>query len=447
MTTVLGLLAVFTLVFINGFFVSAEFALVGSRRTRITQLALAGHAGARAADYAIGHLDSYIAATQLGITLASLGLGWIGEPAVAHLLEPLLDSVLPVRLAHSLGPGVSVAVGFSLVTMLHIVLGELTPKAIALQRPEGTSLIVSRPTTWFLRLFRPAIELLNAIGNAVVRLLGFQPTHGHDRVHSVEELLMLVHSSQEAGLLPPSEERLVRRVFDFSDIRINEVMQPRTEVEAVATDMPLTELLEKVSGGHYSRYPVYQDSIDNVVGILHTKDLLAQVVSHPELLTGGAALDLLPLLRTPLFFPEMVTVDRVLEQMQRTKTHVTIVVDEYGGMAGFATMEDILEELVGEVQDEFDVEGLPISTDAKGIVVDGLLSLDDVIDRFGDPGGEPESATIGGYVAERLDRIPAAGDKVPFGDYELYVEEMDEMRVARVRFVKRAGGNAGPVHP
>jgi putative hemolysin len=447
MTTVLGLLAVFTLVFINGFFVSAEFALVGSRRTRIRQLAQAGHAGARAADYAIGHLDSYIAATQLGITLASLGLGWIGEPAVAHLLEPLLDSVLPSRLAHSLGPGVSVAIGFSLVTMLHIILGELTPKAIALQRPEGTSLIVSRPTTWFLKLFRPVIEIMNTIGNGVVRTLGFQPTHGHDRVHSVEELLMLVHSSQEAGLLPPSEERLVRRVFDFGDIRINEVMQPRTEVEAVATDMPLPELLEKVSSGHYSRYPVYQDTIDNVVGVLHTKDLLAQVVSHPELLTGGATLDLPPLLRTPLFFPEMATVDRVLEQMQRTKTHVTIVVDEFGGMAGFATMEDILEELVGEVQDEFDIEGFPMSTDAKGVVVDGLVSLDDVIDRFGDPGGEPESATIGGYVAERLDRIPATGDKVPFGDYELYVEEMDEMRVARVRFVKRASGSAGLSHP
>jgi len=437
MTTVLGLLAVFTLVFINGFFVSAEFALVGSRRTRITQLAQAGHAGARAADYAIEHLDSYIAATQLGITLASLGLGWIGEPAVVQVLEPLLDSVLPSRLAHALGPGVSVAVGFSLVTMLHIVLGELTPKAIALQHPEGTSLVVSRPTTWFLRLFRPAIELLNAVGNGVVRLLGFQPTHGYDRVHSVEELLMLVHSSQEAGVLPPSEERLVRRVFDFGDIHMHEVMQPRTEVEAIAIDTLLPELLEKVSGGHYSRYPVYQDTIDNIVGVLHTKTLLAQIVSHPDLLTGGATLDLGPLLRTPLFFPEMAPVDRVLEQMQRTKTHVTIVLDEFGGMAGFATMEDILEELVGEVQDEFDAEGLRIKTEAKGIVVDGLMSLDDVIDRFGDPGGEPESATIGGYVAEQLDRIPAAGDKVTFGDYDLHVEEMDEMRVARVRFVKR----------
>jgi putative hemolysin len=447
MTTVFGLLAVFILVFINGFFVSAEFALVGSRRTRITQLARAGHAGARAADYAIGHLDSYIAATQLGITLASLGLGWIGEPAVAHVLEPLLDSVMPSGLAHALGPGVSVAIGFSLVTMLHIVLGELTPKAIALQRPEGTALIVSPPTTWFLKLFHPAIELLNAVGNAVVRLLGFEPTHGHDRVHSIEELLMLVHSSQEAGLLPPSEERLVRRVFDFGDIHINEVMQPRTEVEAIAVDTPLSELLEKVSSGHYSRYPVYKDTIDQVVGILHTRDLLTQIISHPDLLADGATFDLSSLLRAPLFFPEMAPVDRVLEQMQRAKTHATIVVDEFGGMAGFATMEDILEELVGEVQDEFDAEGLPISADAKGIVVDGLVSLDDVIDRFGDPGGEPGSATIGGYVAERLDRIPTVGDKITFGDYDLYVEEMDEMRVARVRFVTRVRNGTELSHP
>lgn len=438
MTTVLGLIAVFALVFMNGFFVAAEFALVGARRTRIEQLADAGHSGARVAALAIEHLDNYIAATQLGITLASLALGWIGEPAVAHLFEPVLDLLLPEETLDRVGHTITIAIGFALVTMLHIVLGELAPKSIALQRPEGTALIISRPTTLFLRLFRPVIYIMNGVGNAVVRLLGFEPASGHERVHSAEELGMLVRSAHEAGLLEDREELLLQRVFDFRDIHIREVMQPRVEVDAIPMDIPLSELLERVSTGPYSRYPVYKDSIDKVVGILHTKDLLDLIVHNPELLNDrDVPLDVSPVLRTPLYFPAMASVDRVLDQMQRSQTHVTIVIDEFGGMAGIATMEDILEELVGEVQDEFDIEPETMDSDADVAVFDGLVSLSDIIERFGEPGKEFHSATIGGYVAERLDRIPTTGDKVPFGPYDVVVEAMDEMRVARVRLIAR----------
>jgi putative hemolysin len=430
MSTIFGLLAVFALVFVNGFFVAAEFSLVGARRTRLAQLADEGHTGARIAQDATVHLDNYIAATQLGITLASLGLGWIGEPA--------FEFILPEHLAHTAGNSVAIAVGFSLVTMLHIILGELTPKSIALQRPEGTAIIISRPTTWFLHLFRPIIYLMNALGNGVVRLIGFEPTSGHERVHSAEELGMLVRSAREAGVIEDSEEEMLQAVFDFGDLHIRDVMQPRVEVDAIPLDMPLSELLHKMATGHYSRYPVYRESIDNVVGILHTKDLLDLVVRQPELLSGDAAnLDLTAVVRKPLFFPEMASVDRVLEQMQRTQTHFTIVVDEFGGMAGIATMEDILEELVGEVQDEFDAETAPIRFSEGVAVLDGLVSLTDVIERFGEPGGEPESATIGGYVAEILDRIPEKGDTVPFGEFDVHVDEMDEMRVARVSVHQR----------
>jgi putative hemolysin len=438
MSTILGLLAVFALVFVNGFFVAAEFSLVGARRTRLVQLAEEGHSGARIAQNAMDHLDNYIAATQLGITLASLGLGWIGEPAVGHILEKLFDVALPEHIAQTAGTSVAIAVGFSLVTMLHIILGELTPKSIALQRPEGTAIIVARPTTWFLHLFRPIIYLMNGLGNGVVRLLGFQPASGHERVHSAEELGMLVRSAREAGVIEDSEEEMLQAVFDFSDLHIRDVMQPRVEVDAIPLDMPLPDLLRKMASGHYSRYPVYKESIDNVVGILHTKDLLDLVVRQPGLLSGEAAsADLMAAVRKPLFFPEMASVDRVLEQMQRTQTHFTIVVDEFGGMAGIATMEDILEELVGEVQDEFDVETAPIRFSEGVAVLDGLVSLTDVIERFGEPGGEPESATIGGYVAEILDRIPEKGDTVPFGEYDVHVDEMDEMRVARVSVYRR----------
>jgi putative hemolysin len=442
MSTIWGVLAVFALVFVNGFFVAAEFSLVGARRTRLAQLAEEGHATARLAQEATVHIDSYIAATQLGITLASLGLGWIGEPAVGHVIESAFKTILPSNVAHTAGQSVAIAIAFSLVTMLHIILGELAPKSIALQRPEGTSIIVVRPVTWFLRLFRPVIYVLNHIGNGVVRLMGFEPASGHERVHSAEELGMLVRSAREAGVIEDSEEELLQAVFDFSDLHIRDVMQPRVEVDAIPIDMPLHDVLQKMASGHYSRYPVYKDSIDNVAGILHTKDLLDLIVRQPELLAGDqTGYDLGAVLRKPLFFPEMASVDRVLEQMQRTQTHFTVVVDEFGGMAGIATMEDILEELVGEVQDEFDVEIAPIRFSEGVAELDGLVSLADVIARFGSPDGEPESATIGGYVAEILDRIPVKGDVVPFGDYDVHVDEMDEMRVARVSVYRRAPDN------
>jgi CBS domain containing-hemolysin-like protein len=439
METVLGLLAVFALVFMNGFFVSAEFGLVGARRTRIAQLASEGHAGARVAEKAIHHLDNYIAATQLGITLASLGLGWIGEPAVARLFEPVLELFLPEDVLHTFGHTITVAIGFALVTMLHIVLGELAPKTIALQRPEGTSVIVARPITLFLTIFRPVIYLMNSVGNGVVRLLGFEPAHEHSSVHSPEELEMLVHSSVEAGLLEEREERLLSRVFDFADISVQEVMQPRVEVDALDVTLPLPDLLTRITTQHHSRYPVYEGTIDHLVGILHTKDLFDTIVRQPDLLTNRSAdFDLRAILRNPLFVPATVCVDKVLESMQRTQTHLAIVMDEFGGMAGMATMEDILEELVGEVGDEFDVDEHPQAEAAETAVFEGLLSVNFLIEQFGKPGMEPESTTIGGYVAERLGRIPREGDRVAFGQYDVYVEAMDGLRVARVRFVKRA---------
>ena len=436
MGTILGLLAIFVLVFLNGFFVAAEFAFVGARRTRIAQLAEEGHTGAKYAKRAIQHLDNYIAATQLGITLASLGLGWIGEPALAHIFEPILGVFLSEETLESAGHAIMLPLAFGLVTTLHIVLGELAPKSIALQRPEGTSVIVARPMVWFNAVFRPIIVSMNAIGNGVVRLLGFEPAGEHSQVHSVEELAMLVQSSRQAGLLDKNEETLVRRVFDFGDIYLRETMQPRVEVEAFSVDMPLPDLLKQVVAQHHSRYPVYRESLDSVIGVLYTKDLLDALIQQPELLTNnGSGFQLESILRMPLFIPQTVRVDKVLERMQRTKIHLAVVLDEYGGMAGLATMEDILEQLIGDVEDEFDVEAEHIADD--GDILEGLTSIGDAIERFGDPGMKPISNTLGGYVAERLERIPVVGDQAVFGAYDVIVESMDGMRVARVRFVRR----------
>ena len=437
MEGIVGVLAVFLLVFMNAFFVSAEFSLVGSRQTRLAQLAGEGHKGAEVARNAVNHIDNYIAATQLGITLASLALGWIGEPAVAHLLEPLFK-LLPLKESSlAVEQTLSVVVGFSLVTLLHIVLGELVPKSIALQRPEGTAIIVSGPTTLFMRLFWPVIRLMNGVGNAIVKLIGFQPASGHEQVHSAEELVMLVHYSQEAGLIPESEERLLRRAFDFSDIPVEEVMKPRVNVLAFPADVAFSTLLEQVASQHFSRYPVYEGMVDNVIGIFHTKDLLDTVARHPEYLSdNGAGFELASLLHPPLFVPETVHVDKLLERMQQTKTHLAIIIDEYGGMAGVATMEDVFEELVGDVQDEFDSEGKPFVAQADSVVVDGLVSLTEIADRFGELDEGPESTTIGGYVAERLSRIPQVGDCVRYRDYSVCVEAMDGMRVSKVEFTR-----------
>ncbi len=448
METVLGLLGVFALVFMNGFFVAAEFAFVGSRKTRIAQMAQEGSAGAKIAQKAIEHLDSYIAATQLGITLASLGLGWIGEPAISHLFEPIFDALLPEDLALTVGRTISVALSFAIVTTLHIVLGELAPKSIALNRPEDVSVVVARGATLFHDVFRPIISVMNSVGNAVVRLLGFPPASGHQQVHSAEELEMLVHSSREAGLLQESEEVLLRRVFDFSEISVEQIMQPRVEIDAVAVSMPLSELLALIVEQHHSRYPVYDDHIDDVIGVLYVKDLFDALVKQPGLLNGeGGSFELRPLLRKPLYVPMTLAVDKLLEDMRRTQTHLAIVIDEYGGVAGLATLDDILAELIGELGDEFDEPESALVEEDRNIV-DGLESMTVVIERFGEPGVEVESTTVGGYVAERLERIPIVGDSVEYGvGYDVVVLQMEGMRVAEVRFVPSTRAKPGGLAP
>ncbi len=439
MNDFVGLLAIALLVGTNGFFVAAEFSLVGARRTRIAQLAAEGNASAKVTQKAFEHLDSYIAATQLGITLSSLALGWIGEPAIGHLIEPIFAALLPHELAETVGQTASVVIAFSLVTLLHIVLGELVPKSIALQRPESTALAVARPTTWFLILFRPIIRLMNGIGNSIVRMLGFNAVGEHASVHSPEELEMLVHSSREAGLIQANEEQLLRRAFDFGDTRVESIMSPRVSLDALDSDITLGELLKTISESHHSRYPVYQDTIDNILGVLLTKDLLDRMIRQPEQFTQmGKRFDLKPLLREPLFVPLSLEVDTLLEQMQKTKTHIAVVIDEYGGTAGVATMEDIIEQLVGEVHDEYDVTvQASIHNQGEDVIVDGMVNLSEITERFGDLDDEPDSTTIGGYVAEKLDRIPQLHDTIPFGAYLVTVEAMDGMRVAQVRFTRR----------
>lgn len=436
----LGLLAVALLVALNGFFVAGEFALVKVRKTRIEQLVEEGKGSAKTVQHQLNHLDSYIAATQLGITLASLALGWIGEPALANLIKPLFETVAgpaAVGISHT----VAFIFSFALITTFHIVLGELVPKSIALQRAEATSLLIARPLYLFAQVFKPFIRLMNNIGNGIVRLIGMNGGGEHTSVHSVAELEMLVSESREAGFLDNQEEVMLRRVFDFSEKDAHQVMRPRTQVSGIPVDKDLTEVLDIVTREHYTRFPVYQGTIDNVIGVLHVKDLLDRVHSQ-----GGFVLQ--EILRPVLKVPETIPIENLLEQMRSRQIHMALLIDEYGGTAGLVTLEDILEEIIGEVRDEFDTDKeenraeLEVLADGSSSV-SGLLSLREFEERFGVEFKDPEYETIGGYVFGQIGSSPTLGDQVEIGPYRLNVTELNELRIARLAVVKVAEAESG----
>ncbi len=433
-----GVLAVFALVAANGFFVAAEFGLVKVRQTRIDELAAEGKSVARVVQDQLRHLDNYIAATQLGITLASLALGWIGEPSLAHLIEPLFafaGGAAATELAHS----AAIAISFFLITMFHIVLGELVPKSIALQRSEGTALFVARPLRLFARLFRPFILLMNGAGNLVVRALGLQAASEHGSVHTVKELEMLVMQSRKAGLLDNEEEVLLRRVFDFGEKTAQHVMVPRTEIVGVPRDITLEQLRQKVAEERYTRLPVYEGTLDNIIGIVHIKD----VFTHLGKRGSGEPFTVQSLLRPVLSVPKTTSITKLMALMQSQKAHLTLVIDEYGETAGIVTLEDIMEEIVGEVQDEFDTpeEGVrsEVEIHADGSYsVDGLMSIDAFAEKFGGSFDSASYKTVAGYVFSELGRIPKVGDSISSGGYRLTVEAMDHLRIARLRVEQAA---------
>ena len=411
-----GLLAVIALVFTNGFFVAAEFALVTVRRTRVDQLVAEGRPGIGNVEDAVEHLDSYIAACQLGITIASLALGWVGEPALAGLLEPLLGGIG--------GHATAVAVAFGIITAMHVVAGELAPKGLALQYAERTALVVAPPLRLFRATFRPVIFLLNESGWLVAGLLGVgreveQPTH-----LGAAELSLLVRQSAEAGGLTSEDRFLLDRVLRFGALTVQDVMIPRTEVNALPVDTSTREAYAFVGEHHHSRYLVYEDDLDNVVGVLHVRDLLLAEDSPT----------LAPLLRQPLVLPAQASVRELLTAMREHKTHFAVAVDEYGGTDGIITLEDVLEEIVGELQDEFEEEATPAYEDRPGGVfrIDGLEGVELLGELLGADVEPGPYNTVAGYIVERLGSIPEVGESIELGNYRLTVVEMDDLRVAAV---------------
>jgi CBS domain containing-hemolysin-like protein len=424
---ILKLLGVVLLVLANGFFVTAEFSLVSVRRTRIAELVAQGSSSAKWVQKAIQNPDRVIAATQLGITLASLGLGWIGEPALAHLISPVV-SLFPASLQSSVSHSISAGIAFVIITFLHVVVGELAPKSIALQDPEKTSLVVAQPTVWIEVIFKPLIWALNGSGNAILRLVGVNPASGHELAHSVEELKMLVTASQEGGVIKADEGDMLHAIFDLGGLLVRQVTIPRTEIIAVEADTPLDSIIELVTKSTFTKFPVYEDSIDQILGIVHVKDIL-RAMQKPDSSHCTAR----ELAREPLYVPETIPVNLLLQRFRDNRQHIAIVLDEFGGTAGLVTLEDLLEEIVGEVSDPFDKATPEIQKLADGsALIDGLALIEEVNEHLNLDLEDPNYDTIAGYMMGKLGRIPDLHDVVESDGVRLRVESMDGMRISRL---------------
>ena len=423
---VLGrVLAVLALVLLNGFFVAAEFALVGARRSKLQEMTDAGDRLSKLAMKALEHLDRYISATQLGITIASLGLGYVGEPVVAALIDSILGlfGIEPSPGATHTAAGI--AVGFAVITFLHVVFGELAPKTIALVMPERLSGWVALPLMFFAKVMTPFIALLNGTANAALRLFGIKPMSESRHVHSPEELRMLVMQARAHGTLDESDSAMLAGVFDFHEKKVQDVMRPRTEMVALSLDANEDEVRETLRRERYSRYPVYQESLDDVVGVFLAKDYWLHDRKAP--------FSLREFVRDPLYVPATRPAVRVLDDLRKTRAHMAVVLDEYGGTAGIVTMEDLIEEVIGDIADEYDMVARE-SVEVNGVLeLAGNLSLIDVRSDHRVSIPEGDWTTLGGYVFARLGRIPRVGDRVVFPGGDLEVIAMDGRRVAGVR--------------
>ncbi|GAA4703590.1 hemolysin family protein [Brevibacillus fulvus] len=419
----LNLLLVFFLVLLNGFFVAAEFALVKVRQSRLTQLASEGNKRAKYAQAVTHKLDAYLSACQLGITLASLGLGWVGEPAIAHFVEPVLISMhLPTYLVHP----ISIAIAFCIMTFLHITFGELAPKSMAIQKSEAISLWTAAPLMFFHKIAYPAIYILNGTANFFIKRLGIEPATEEDSAHTEEEIRILVNESHKSGFIDQTELVLVDNVFEFSDRLAREIMIPRIDMVCLYDDSTYEENLEIMRNSRHSRFPVAHEDKDNLIGFVHTTDFYLAALSD-------RSTDLKDFLRPLLTVPESMEVSQVLRLMQKRRSQMAIVIDEYGGTAGLITMEDILEEIVGDIQDEFDENERPeVENVNNALSVSGKTLLTEINDYIPIEIHSDDVDTIAGWIYSQLNEDIAVGKSVKYENYLFTITELDNHRITRV---------------
>ncbi len=418
------------LILANAFFVAAEFALVSVRRTRIEELVAQGNATARTVRHVIHEPDRFIAATQLGITIASLALGWIGEPAVAHLIEPVFGLVPENVLSHATSAFIATIIAFALITFLHVVIGELAPKSVALSFPEGAALFVAPPMVLFENIFRPAIWALNGAGNSLLELIGLQRPTGHQLVHSVEELKMLVSASTASGELEPVEREFAERAFEFANRQVNEVMIPRTAMRAVEDTATIQDFLQLFAEISHSRFPVYNGTLDNIIGFVWVKDVLRALAKDET----ARAHPIRSILRNPLFVPASKPIGELFSEMQRQKAQMAIVLDEYGGTAGMVTIEELIEEVVGRVSDELAASAPQLRRIEDGkIEADAMLRVDEANAQLDvDLPESDDYETLAGLVLTRLGRVPKEGESTRIGSLKLTVLQMQGPRIQKV---------------
>jgi putative hemolysin len=423
-TLFLQLLAVAGLLLLNAFFVAAEYALVTARRTRLTELRDQGHRRARVVLRLTQNPARFIAAMQLGVTITSLGVGALGEPVFARIFDPIPAAIISYGLA------------FLIITYLHVVIGELIPKGLALGHSETVALAVSTPVSWFFVVFKPLIWVLEKSSDWALRLLGLEPP-GADRgaPYSEAELKMLLSRSTESGELERQEQEMLYKVFDFADKEVADVMVPRPEVVALSIDLPPEECLAAVIDSPFTRYPVYRETLDNVVGVLHVRDLFSALVDR-----GIANVRVEQILREPYIVPETKDLAAMLTEFRRTNQHMAIVVDEYGAMQGIVTLEDLLEEIVGEIEDEFDLPDESVERiDDDTIRIDGTFPIDDFNEQFGTQIPIDDYHTVGGFVFGHLGRAPDVGASVDFDGMRFDVVEVEGSRIHKlaITFVER----------
>jgi putative hemolysin len=415
-TLTLELIGVGVLIFVNAFFVAAEYALVTARRTRIIELHHQGNRRARAVLRITADPPQFIAAMQLGVTLTSLGIGALGEQALSHAFDKWLSTILAVLFA------------YLILTFAHVVVGELVPKGVALGHAEGTALWVSAPVRAFFTLFAPFVWALRKTTDGILHLLGLESPGAERDPLSEAELRMLLSRSSEEGEIEHEEQQMIDKVFVFGDKDAADVMVPRPEVAAVSVEMPPELVLKTVLDSPYTRYPVYRESLDDVVGVLHVRDLFKAV--HDR---GLADVKLEEIVRPAYIVPETKDLASLLQEFRKTNNHFAIVVDEYGGTAGICTLEDLLEEIVGEIEDEFDVsEEQIVQIDDETYHIDGMFSIDDFNARFGAELPDDDYHTLAGFVFGQLGRAPQPGDDVTFDGMRFDVLEVDGNRIERV---------------
>ncbi len=424
-----NIIFILLLVFGNAFFVAAEFAIVKVRSSQILQRIQTGHRRATLAKRIVDHLDAYLSATQLGITLTSLGLGWVGEPLLADMLRHPFESmgIIGEKTLHAF----SFAISFGILTFLHITLGELAPKSIAIRHPEATTLIVSYPLQLFYRIFQPLIWALNGAANFLLRLVGIPAASSSELLHSPEELEIIVTEGAKRGTLTKTEQELISSIFEFSDTAAREIMVPRTFMIAIEDTINRDDLIRIVLEEGYSRIPIFHDTIDNIIGIIYTKDLIS-LLEHRDLIV------LQDIIRPAYFVPEQIKISKLMRDLQQQKIHMAIVVDEFGGTQGIVTMEDILEEIVGEIHDEYDevLKEVDQSTDSTALV-DARIDIKDFNEKF--DCDIPESAeyeTLSGFLYKLTGKIPDVKEEISYQNLHITVLKKSHKRIRQVKVQK-----------